>query len=217
MDFDTARHNMLEQQIRTWEVFDQDVLEAIETIPRENFVPEKYKTLALADVRIPLAHGQLTMMPKMEARMLQSVQIKPADRVLEIGTGCAYVTALLGKLASEVVSLDIYAEFTDEAVKKCREAGLNNIELVNADGLNGYSDKAPYDVIVITGSLPDSVEAFKAQLACNGRMFAIIGQSPVMEATLITRYESGHYSEVSLFETDLPALIGAESMPEFHL
>ncbi len=217
MDFELARHNMIDQQIRTWEVFDQQVLDALSALPREQFIPEKYQALALADTSIPLPHGQVTMTPKTEARMLQALQLKSTDRVLEIGTGCAYVTAILGKLCREVVSLDIHSEFTSTATIQLQKCGLTNVRLLTGDGVNGHAEMAPYDVIVVTGSVGTEPVAFRQQLAMNGRLFIIVGQSPVMEAQLITRLDENRCHKVTLFETDLPPLLGAKPKPEFRL
>lgn len=216
MEIEIARHNMIEQQIRTWEVFDQNILDTIQALPREDFMPTEFRQLALADTCIPLAHGQQTMAPKTEARMLQSLDLKPADKVLEIGTGSGYVTALLGKLCREVISLDIFPDFTENAESRLRQHGINNVQLINKDGISGYREQAPYDAIVITGSISKMIDDFRLQLAEGGRLFVIIGISPVMEATLFTR-SSDVYSRTVLYETDAPALIGAESTPAFEV
>ena len=217
MDFEIARQNMIEQQIRTWEVFDQNVLDAIQSLPREEFVPAAFRELALADTFIPLAHGQQTMTPKAEARMLQSLDLKSGDRALEIGTGCGYVTALLGRLCHEVTSVDVFADFTDSAMARLRQFGIGNVECLNLDGIKGHETGAPYDVIAVTGSVPEMINAYKSQLADGGRLFIIIGRSPVMEATLFVRQPGGNFSRTVLFETDIPALIGAEVTPAFEV
>lgn len=215
MDFDIARHNMIEQQIRTWEVFDQKVLDIMEGLHREDFMPAEYREVALADTPIPLAHNQVTMTPKEEARLLQALELSPGDRVLEIGTGSAWVSALLGRLCQSVISLDLFQDFIDDAKPKVRKAGIDNIEFICADGLSGFAEGGPYDAIVITGSMPRLQPEFIAQLNDGGRLFVTVGQSPVMEATLLTRQAADVVSSTVLYETDLPPLIGVDSTAEF--
>lgn len=216
MDFEHARANMLEQQIRTWDVLDQVTLDLIADTHREDFVPAEYRQLALADVCIPLAHGQTTMTPKVEARLIQSLQIQSDDKVLEIGTGCAYLTALLAKAAQTVHSVDIFEVFTREARDKIQGHNINNVDLVTADGLHGWDKQAPYDVIVVTGSIPELDLNFQQQLATGGRLFVVVGESPAMEALLITRIADNDWSSECLFETDLAALVGAEQTQNFE-
>ena len=217
MNFERARSNMIEQQIRTWEVLDYRVLDLLAKIHREDFVPPAYRRLALADIRIPLAHGQVTMTPKMEARVLQSLALKSSDKVLEIGTGCAYMTALLTCMAQTVTSVDIFPEFTREAEEKLSRAEITNVTLENGDAVHGWNREKSYNVIVVTGSLPELSDTFLEQLDYAGRLFVIVGQSPVMSAQLITRTSASGWTYESLFETDFPALIGAETGPRFSL
>ena len=153
MNFEQARFNMIEQQIRTWEVLDQNILDLLVDVRREDFIPEEYKQLALADTLIPLAHGQITMTPKVEARVLQSVNIQTKDKVLEIGTGCAYLTTLMAKMAYKVTSVDIYSDFTEQAEKKLKLYNIENVKLENGDAIAGWESSSPYDVIVATGSV----------------------------------------------------------------
>ena len=209
MNFEQARLNMIEQQIRTWDVLDQKVLDLIARIHREDFIPEEYRQLALADVQLPLLHGQCTMTPKMEARLLQALDIKKSDKVLEIGTGCAYLTALLAASAVHVTSVDIYPEFTEQAAEKLSRYHLNNVTLETGDAAHGWSKNSPWDVIVVTGSVPVLETCFQEQLSDGGRLFVIVGVFPVMEAMLITRIGKHEWSREVLFETDLPALISA--------
>lgn len=216
MDFEQARHNMVEQQIRTWEVLDLSVLELFETMHREDFMPPGFRRLALADINVPLPHGQVTMTPKMEARLLQSVAPKRSDRVLEIGTGCAFLTSLLGLSAREVHSVDIFPDFTAAAGPKLARHGIRNVHLYSGDAALGWPQAAPYDVIVVTGSVPELPDAYAGQLAAGGRLFVIVGQSPVMEALLITRNSAGALSRETLFETDLPPLLGLPAPSAFR-
>jgi len=217
MNFEQARFNMIEQQIRTWEVLDQDVLDLLMDIRREDFIPEEYKQLALADTQIPLTHGQVTMTPKVEARILQSIDIQAKDKVLEIGTGCAYLTALMAKMADEVISVDIYPVFTEQAAKKLKQYNIENVKLENGDAIAGWESSNPYDVIVVTGSVPLLEAHYQKQLASKGRLFIIVGESPVMEAILITRAGENEWAKESLFETDLPPLIGATAKKHFKI
>ena len=216
MDFELARFNMIEQQVRTWEVLDQRVLDLLAVVHREDFIPEPFRKLALADVNIPLAHDQVTMTPKVEARLLQALDISAGDKILEIGTGCGYLTALLSRLGREVYSIDIHPDFTESARRKMDELHIANVRLLTGDGTDGWPQFAPYDVIVVTGSLPELNPAIERQLAIGGRMFVIIGESPVMEATLVTRVGEEAWSRESLFETDLPPLVGAKKTAAFR-
>lgn len=215
MNFEQARYNMIEKQIRPWEVLDQDTLELFFRIHREDFVPDDYKALALSDIHIPLLHGQVTMTPKVEARLLQGLRIERHEKILEVGTGCGYLTALLACRGASVHSVDIFSEFAQMARPILEKYGLNNVRLATGDAINGWPEAAPYDVIVVTGSVPLLGEAFQQQLNINGRLFVIVGTSPVMEAKVITRVGDSEFSSESLFETDLPALIGAASGPVF--
>lgn len=215
MDFQQARFNMVEQQIRTWEVLDQDVLDALLEVPREQFVPDAYRNLAFSDISIPLGMGQSMMPPKVEARMLQALNPGPEDRALEIGTGSGYVTALLARFARSVVSVELHAAFTECAAKRLLALGVTNVALVTADGIGGYPAQAPYDVIAVTGSFPQRQPVIEAQLAIGGRLFMVVGTGHVMEALLITRTGPDAYAVESLFETELEPLAGAESKPQF--
>lgn len=216
MDFNLARQNMIEQQIRPWEVLDQQTLDLFQSIHREEFVPDGYRQLALADVNIPLAHGEITMTPKVEARLLQSLAVTGEDKALEIGTGCAFLTALLACVAREVHSVDLYPDFTAAAATKLARYGLSNAVFHTGDAVNGWTAQAPYDVIAVTGSVPVLTESFQNQLNLQGRLFVIVGIPPVMEALLITRLGEHEWSRETLFETDLPPLVGAPEPPRFR-
>lgn len=217
MDFEKARYNMIEQQVRTWEVLDQDVLDLLAEIHREDFVPTAYRRVALADFTIPIGHDQLTMTPKTEARLLQSLMLTANDRVLEIGTGCGYLTALLARSALEVVSVDIHADFTASARDKLTTLGIDNVILHSGNAANGWPAGGPYDAIAVTGSVPLLGEALQSQLAPGGRLFVIVGEAPVMEARLITRISEREWASESLFETDLAPLIGVPQRSLFAL
>ena len=217
MNVDQARFNMVEQQIRTWEVLDQKVLDLMAEVPREDFVPAAYRNLAFADTCIPLAHGQTMMPPRVEARMLQALQIEPAERVLEVGTGSGFVTALLARLAAHVTSVEIHDTLRREAQEKLARHGIENVELHTGDACRGWDQGAPYDVIAVTGSLPELDQRFQESLTIGGRLFVIIGQEPAMEALLITRTSATQWATDSLFETVVPPLEGVEQPERFVL
>lgn len=206
MDFEQARFNMIENQIRTWDVLDQAVLDSIAAVKREDFVADEYRSLAFADMRIPLGHGETMLSPKLEARLLQECGLSPGDNVLEVGTGSGYVTALLCKLAGNVVSVEINPEFAATARSRLEAAGFGNAVLEVADAANGWEQAAPYDVILLTGSVPELPDAFKRQLKIGGCLLAVIGEEPVMATTRITRVSENDYAASVLFETCIPPL-----------
>ena len=201
-----ARENMVKQQIRTWEVLDSRVLDLIAQLPREEFVPERYRELAFADTEINIGHGQRMLAPKVEARILQALNIQPDETILEIGTGSGYLTACLATMGAHVTSLDIQASFTDQATELMQKHGIENVKLITGNGLEAAEESGPYDVIVITGSLPKIGEKLKRQLKMGGRLFAVAGDSPAMEAVLITRVGDYQWREEVIFETDLKRL-----------
>ena len=217
MNLEQARFNMVEQQIRTWEVLDQRVLDVMSRVPREDFVPPAFRNLAFADTCVPLEHGQCMMVPRVEARMLQALRVEPTDRVLEVGTGSGFVTALLANLAAHVTSVEIHESLMNGARSKLDAHGIDNVDLYLGDASRGWERGAPFDVIAVTGSLPVVEEAFKESLAVGGRLFMVIGKEPAMEALLITRSSETQWATESLFETVLPPLVGAEEPERFVL
>lgn len=217
MNIEQARLNMIEQQIRPWEVLDQRVLDLVRAVPREEFVPDAYRRLAFSDMNIPIGHGELMMAPKVEARMLQALAVEPADKILEIGTGSGYVTALLAQSGQRVTTVEVYADLSQQAGAKLEKLGLTNIAFEVGDGINGRAAAAPFEVIAVTGSLPLLKTTLQDQLAIGGRMFVVVGEAPVMEAVLISRVGEHEWYRESLFETDLPPLIGAPQPPRFVL
>jgi protein-L-isoaspartate(D-aspartate) O-methyltransferase len=214
-NYEQARFNMVEQQIRPWEVLNQSVLDVMAEVPREKYVPSEYQALAFADVELPLGHDQVMMFPRLEARLLQSLSIKPTDRVLEIGTGSGYLTALLAKLAEHVDSVDIYDDFVQQAEKKL--AGFDNVSLSVGNAVQGWKTDIQYDVIILTGSIPVLSSHFKQQLKPNGRLFVIVGEEPIMEALVITRFSDTEWQVDSLFETTIAALVGVTKPNQFVL
>ena len=207
MNIEQARFNMVEQQIRTWEVLDQQVLDLVSQMRREEFVPPQYRDLAFADIMIPLGHEQVMMEPKVEARLLQALSITSTDVILEIGTGSGFFTALLAKLGKHVYSVDIRPDFTESARRRLTECGIHNVTLETGDAANGWDKHGPYDVIAITGSLPLIPKSFDLSLKPLGRMVAIAGTEPVMEVLLVMRDGREGWGRESLFETNLPALL----------
>jgi protein-L-isoaspartate(D-aspartate) O-methyltransferase len=215
LDFERARFNMVEQQIRTWDVLDQRVLDLLLRVRREEYVPQQYRALAFADMEIPLGHGEMMLAPKMEARMLQELTLLPSDRILEVGTGSGYMTALLASLGSHVYSVDIVPEFTQAAGAKLAAHGIANVTLDTGDAARGWSRHAPYDAIVLTGSVPVLLDAFQNDLLPGGRLIAVVGEPPVMEARLITCVTAGAFRTTGLFETCIAALRNAPQLEKF--
>ena len=216
MNFEQARFNMVEQQIRPWEVLDGRVLSLLERIHREDFVPVRYRKLAFADLAIPLACGQIMMRPKIEARMLQALELEEDETVLEIGTGSGFVTACLAGLAKHVVSVEVYRELHEEAALKLKDKNITNVELFVGDVMRGWQPEQAHDVVVVTGSVPSVPEQFLGWVNPGGRLFVVTGDSPAMEACLMKRLNATEWSEESLLETDLPRLVNAEQAPEFE-
>jgi protein-L-isoaspartate(D-aspartate) O-methyltransferase len=216
MNFDRARFNMVEQQIRPWEVLDGRVLALLETIHREDFVPIRYRKMAFSDMCIPLAHDQIMMRPKVEGRMLQALNLQEDETVLEIGTGSGFISACLARLAKRVVSVEIHDDLLEEAGERLADKRADNVELFAGDVMKGWQPEQAHDVVVVTGSVPEVPEQFLGWVNPGGRMFVISGDSPAMEARLLTRMSVTEWREESLFETDLPRLVNAEQPPEFE-
>lgn len=215
MDIEQARFNMVEQQIRPWEVLDQTVLDLLFKVRREEFVPAAYRSLAFFDMEIPLGQGESMWAPKLEARALQALQLKKTGKVLEIGTGSGYLTALLASLAGKVHSVEIHAEFMKDAESRLKAHGFDNVTLESGDASQGWEKHAPYDAIIVTGSLPVMPANLPAQLAPGGRLFAITGDDPVMEAQLITCVSHGVFRTETLFETSVKPLVNAPQPERF--
>lgn len=213
--FEQARFNMIEQQIRPWDVLDQRVLDVMYETPREKFVPQDYRKLAFADTLIPLGQGQVMMSPNLEGRLLQALTLNPNDSVLEIGTGSGYLTALLARCAKCVDSVDIIEEFTGQAKTKLEALGISNVTLATGDALSGWNSQNYYDVIVITGSVPAIPETYLKQLEIGGCLFAIVGNSPVMQAQRVNCVKENEWYTEVLFETCFPPLIGASRLTQF--
>lgn len=212
MDFELARFNMIEQQIRTWEVLDPAVLDLLKQVPREDFVPAAYRSLAFADIAIPLGHGEVMMEPKVEARLLQALNVSAMDKVLEVGTGSGYFTALLARAGKHVTSVEIREPFSTAAQAKLAAHGIGNVTLECGDAAQGWGT-GTYEVIAITGAVPAVASSFIAALAPGGRLVALLGEGPVQEAVVIKRaMHSEAYTRESLFETYVPLLTNARQI-----
>lgn len=219
LDFERARFNMVEQQVRTWEVLDQRVLDVLRTVKREDFVPARYRKMAFADLALPIDGGERneTMMkPVIEGRMLQALDASDACSILEVGTGSGFITACLAQLGREVTSIDIAPRFVERAAARLAGAGIANVRLEAADA-TGYEPGRQFDVVCVTGAVFAVPERFRSWLRVGGRMFVVCGESPVMDARLVTRVTEHDYRVDSLFETDLPYLVNAAPPDRFVL
>ena len=214
-DFETLREHMVERQVRTWEVLDPAVLDVMRSLRRDEFVPERYRSLAYADAQIPLGGSEVMMQPKVEGRVLQALDIDANDSILEIGTGSGWLTALLAKLGGKVRSVDINDKFIEGARKSLQDAGIANVQLEACDAatLDGITEE--FDCIAVTGSMPVLHDAFRRQLKIGGRLFVIIGTGPIMEAQLHTRTAQEAWTVDSLFDAHIPALVNAWNPQRF--
>jgi len=215
MNLEQARFNMVEQQIRPWEVLDQDVLDLLYVVRREDFVPADFRALAFSDLEIPLGDGERMWAPKIEARVLQALGAKKSDRALEVGTGSGYFAALLAHCVHHLTSVEINPRLKALGDQNLKRQGIDNVSVELGDAAQGWNAHAPYDIIVITGSLPVLPQQFLDQLKPEGRLFAIIGDAPVMEARMITRTGPGSHRSVNLFETSFAPLRNAVQPKRF--
>lgn len=211
----TARFNMIEQQIRTWEVLDPKVLATLSSMPREDFVPEAYRGLAFADIEIPLADGQHMLSPKVEGRFLQGLQLQATDKVLLIGAGSGYLAALMAQHAAQVTALELSPALCQTARDNLAAHGMRNVQVIQGDGAYGLETSAPFDAIVYTASCPVEPDNVRRQLAIGGRLLIVLGVAPVMQATLIQRLAENSYKQDVLFETSLSELQHAPQAPAF--
>jgi protein-L-isoaspartate(D-aspartate) O-methyltransferase len=216
MDFDRARFNMVEQQIRPWEVLDQAVLDLLFAVKREEFVSPAYRSLAFADVEIPLGYGAVMLAPKIEAKMLQELQLKATDKVLEIGAGSGYMAALLAARTDHVYTVEIVPELARMARENLARNRVGGVSVEDGDGVRGWAAHAPYDVILLSGSTPVLPQAFLQQLKTGGRLMAVVGDPPVMEAQLVTHAGEGVYRTINVFETNIPPLQHALARERFQ-
>lgn len=216
MNLEQARFNMIEQQIRPWEVLDQDVLDLLYVVPREEFVPPAHRALAFTDMEIPIGEGERMWAPRVEARVLQALALRKVDRVLEVGTGSGYFTALLAHRTAHVYSIEIKPSLAAFGKANLERHGIDNVTLEVGDAARGWSQHAPYDLVVLTGSTPVLPQSCLEQLAPGGRLFAVVGDAPVMTARLVHRTAAGAFRTVDLFETILAPLVNAEQPPRFR-
>jgi protein-L-isoaspartate(D-aspartate) O-methyltransferase len=209
MNFEQARFNMIEQQIRPWEVLDQDVLNLLSIVKRENFVPAAYRNIAFADLEIPLPGGERMLAPRVEARVLQELAVHKGETVLEIGAGSGYMAALLAHRGRSVTTVEISPELAALAKQNLAANGVTNAEVIEGDGTRGWTDGAPYDVICVSGGLPVMPQEFLEQLKVGGRIAAFVGSAPVMKAQIITRVDEKQFRVSDIFETLIAPLKNA--------
>jgi protein-L-isoaspartate(D-aspartate) O-methyltransferase len=217
VNLERARFNMVEQQIRPWEVLEDRVLDVLEELPREAFVPKDRRNLAYADLQLPIGYGEVMLEPKVEARMLQALDPRPDEAALEIGTGTGYLAACLSRLAGEVMTIDRIDAFRQSAGRLLADHALGNVHCDTGDAAHGWDDGRRYDVIAVTGSLPERHQGFHRSLTIGGRLFLIVGRQPIMEGLLITRVGPDQWATESLFDTCVPPLVGAPSSVRFEL
>ena len=214
-DLETARYNMVEQQIRPFEVIDSRVLETLQTVPRERFVGDDYQGLAFADVTVPIGEGQQMMKPVQEAHLLQALNVQPGENVLEIGTGSGFITACLSHLGGVVTSYETRSALSERAAERLATLGVQNVELVAGDGLHASLAPGSFDVIAVTGSLPSQPDFLEDLLAPGGRMFVVVGEAPAMSAVLVSRNADNEIWKETLFETVVPVLDNAPEPDQF--
>lgn len=214
-DTELARFNMVEQQIRPWDVLDKRVLDTLFKIPREQFVPADQRKFAFSDTPLPIGHDETMLPPVVEGRILQTVAIAPQERILEIGTGTGFFTACLASLGHSVHSVDIHPDFTARAAEHLKDYGIERIVLETGDALHGWAGNERFDVIILTGAVQAIAESYRQQLNIGGRLFAIVGNDPIMSGVLITRHEDDRFETATIFETRTRYLQGAEPKPHF--
>jgi protein-L-isoaspartate(D-aspartate) O-methyltransferase len=223
-NLEQARYKMIEQQIRPWNVRDHEVLDLLSQVRREDFVPSAYKALAFVDTMIPLlapadaamGSGQCMLEPKVEARLLQDLHVRPQDKVLEIGAGSGYMAALLAARAQRAITVEINPELAQLARANLLRCGVGNVEVREADGAKGLPSEAPFDVIVLSGSVAEVPPALLEQLKVGGRLAAIVGFEPVMRTTIITRTGAASYSTAQPWDTNAPRLAHFSEPSKFH-
>ncbi len=216
MNIEQARFNMIEQQIRPWDVLDKGVLGLLAVVRREDFVPAAYRALAFVDTEVPLGEGEAMLAPRVEARLLQELQVQRHERVLEIGAGSGFMAALLGHRAQSVIALEVKPALARLATDNLRRSGASNVTVVQADGVHGHAAEAPFDAILLSGSVAKVPEQLIKQLKPGGRLVAIEGEEPVMEAVRYTVAADGSFARVALFDTIAPRLHGFPEPARFH-
>jgi protein-L-isoaspartate(D-aspartate) O-methyltransferase len=214
-DVQFARRQMIEQQVRAWDVLDLKVLDALQQVPREEFVPAAYRELAFADTNVPLGHGQTMLAPKVEGRILQALDVQPGDLALEIGTGTGFFAACIGRLARSVRTIDLYPDLVAGAREAYRRVGVHNVA-ADAFDATQLEERDAYDVIALTASLPVYDARFEQALKVGGRLFVVVGTGPLLEARRVTRVGAGEWARESLFETWMAPLVHAHEPPKFR-
>jgi len=214
MKTEFARQQMVEQQVRAWDVVHPDILEVLKNVPREQFVPAGYETLAFADTEIPIGHGQSMLTPTLEGRILQALEISSSDSVLEVGTGSGFLAACLARLSERVISVDIHEEFLRSAAVNMEDSGISNFELLTMDATKDLPDEK-FDAIAVTGSIQTFDPRYVMALKPNGRLFVVVGDKPAMDARVIKRTGDSDWDSESLFETDLAPLVNGSLPPQF--
>lgn len=215
MNFEKARFNMVEQQIRPWEVLDFGVLDVLMSVRREEFVPEAYKSLALSEAEIPLGHGASMLIPVIEGKILQAIQVKRSDKVLEVGAGSGYFAALLAARADWVRTVEIEPALVTMAHENLKRYGVENVIVEEGDAIRGWPGNAPYDLIVVSGGVPFIPETLLQQIKVGGRLFAFVGEPQLMTATLVTQVSEGNFRTESLFENAVPMMRNAPQKSQF--
>jgi len=216
MNFEQARFNMVEQQIRPWQVLDKDVLHVLSHVRRELFVPAAYQAMAYTDIEVPLAHGQRMTPPRIDARLMHDLHLKGSEKVLEIGTGHGYLTALLASRAQRVISLEQHADLAAQARDNLQRAGLTNVDVRVAHGAQGLAAEGPFDAIVLSGSVAEVPQALLDQLTVGGRLIAIVGTDITMSATRFTRTSSTHWESHKIWDCQIEPLDGFPQPAKFH-
>ena len=214
MDTEFARQQMVDQQVRAWDVLHPDVLQALKNVPREQFVPTGYEALAFADTEIPIGHGQFMMTPTLEGRLLQALKPTSTDKVLEIGTGSGFLAACLARLSDSVTGIDIHDDFLESAKVNLEDSGIGNVTLLSMDAMRELPDEK-FDVVAVTGSIEDFDPRFVDALNPGGRLFVVVGTGPAMDARLVTRTSDNDWQSESLFETVLAPLVNGSKPPQF--
>lgn len=210
-----SRVNMVKQQLRTGTVVEEKILALYQRIDRSSFVPEGYQNFAYSDMQIPLAHGQRMMTPLEEGLLLQSLDLNGSETILEVGTGSGFLTALLSQLCKKVISIDYHAEFSKQAKSKLKAQNIENVTLHTADAYSGFYDQAPYDVIVMTGAISTISDSLRLQVIPGGKLFAIVGQGPTMQASCHTLSHDGVWQSQVVYQTQLPELINKLKAKDF--
>lgn len=212
---DHSKINMIKQQLRTGDVLDETILALFEKLDREAFVPASMQSIAYSDLQIPLAHGECMLTPLETGLIIQSLDLQGHETILEVGTGTGYLTALLALQCKQVVSVDFYSDFTKTATANLNQAGIRNVELITGNGSSGWMDQAPYDIVVFTGAIDKITESHKLQIMPNGKLFAIVGKTPIMQGQLHSLNANNQWEHQLLFETCVPQLVSSLKTNEF--